>query len=640
MLGLLIVVVELTVLAALALLLHRGSERWGLAPLLAFLSGLAVLAQGTNYVYVISTAPPLVLNGSALFVSVIFLAVLVLYSIDGAVAARQAVMAIVGLSLLVFYVAAFNRLRIAWLGPDSVVSLAPGPRVVLQPAIVLASITAFAVGLHAVVLSYQLLCNRTPRSARWLAPGVAILVGLWVDALCFSLLYSLPELARFGPRLARDLVGKTAAAALLWPLAAVYLARASRWKPLKPEQPRPLLELLFGRLGRIELDLSRARGDLRQERDLLTRLMATSPVGIVRVDRSGRIVFANDQAERVLGLVPSEITARRYDDPEWRITDEEGAPYPDEHLPFRRVRDTRAPVYGIRHAISWSSGRRVIVSVNAAPLLDGAGEFDGMVAVVDDITERRRGEAERELLIRELEAKNAELERFTYTVSHDLKSPLVTIRGFLGFLAGAARRGDVQQLDADVQRIEDAAERMERLLNELLELSRIGRQMNAARPVPFEAVAREAVSLVDGRLSARGVEVVIGPDLPVVLGDRSRLVQVVQNLLDNAVKFMGKAAQPRVEVGCRAGAAGSPPVLFVRDNGIGIDARHLETVFGLFDKIDARSEGTGVGLALVKRIVETHGGRVWVESEGEGHGACFCLALPVAPQQGEGTDAR
>jgi signal transduction histidine kinase len=114
----------------------------------------------------------------------------------------------------------------------------------------------------------------------------------------------------------------------------------------------------------------------------------------------------------------------------------------------------------------------------------------------------------------------------------------------------------------------------------------------------------------------------------------------VQNLLDNAVKFMGKAAQPRVEVGCRAGAAGSPPVLFVRDNGIGIDARHLETVFGLFDKIDARSEGTGVGLALVKRIVETHGGRVWVESEGEGHGACFCLALPVAPQQGEGTDAR
>ena len=124
----------------------------------------------------------------------------------------------------------------------------------------------------------------------------------------------------------------------------------------------------------------------------------------------------------------------------------------------------------------------------------------------------------------------------------------------------------------------------------------------------------------------------MSPGLPVVLGDRVRLVEVVQNLVDNAVKYLGAQVRPRIEIGVRGVDAGGAPVIFVRDNGVGIDPRYNERVFRLFEKLDPGSEGSGVGLALVKRIVEVHGGRIWVESEGEGRGATFCFSLPKVEQ--------
>ena len=234
---------------------------------------------------------------------------------------------------------------------------------------------------------------------------------------------------------------------------------------------------------------------------------------------------------------------------------------------------------------------------------------------------------ERKQLIKELEAKNAELERFTYTVSHDLKSPLVTIRGFLGFLERDAISGDMTRLKTDMTRIVVATDKMQRLLTELLELSRIGRMMNPPQAVPFETIVREALELVHGRLAARGVQVEVAGDLPVVYGDRVRLVEVMQNLIDNACKFMGDQADPRISIGVRGSDRDGKPIVFVRDNGIGIDPQYHAKVFGLFDKLDPKSDGTGIGLALVKRIIEVHGGKIWLESE-SGHGATFCFTLP------------
>ena len=233
----------------------------------------------------------------------------------------------------------------------------------------------------------------------------------------------------------------------------------------------------------------------------------------------------------------------------------------------------------------------------------------------------------RQRLISELENKNAELERFTYTVSHDLKSPLFTIRGFLGYLEQDALSGNQARLKSDMQRITDATDKMQRLLNELLELSRVGRLKNESTYFPFADLVREALELVQGRIMARGIQVSIDRNLPMVYGDRPRLTEVLQNLMDNAAKFMGDQANPQIVIGCHGQEAGMP-VFYVRDNGIGISSQHYDRVFGLFNKLDPKTDGTGIGLALVKRIIEVHGGRIWVESEA-GKGSTFFFTLPI-----------
>ena len=235
-------------------------------------------------------------------------------------------------------------------------------------------------------------------------------------------------------------------------------------------------------------------------------------------------------------------------------------------------------------------------------------------------------EAERDRLIAELEAKNAELERFAYTASHDLKTPLVTIRAYVGYMLRDAAAGNLTRLEEDGKRIVGASDRMRLLLDDLLELSRVGRVLNPPSEIPLVELVREVADQVQGRLDASRVKLDIDPDLPAVRGDRRRLFQVFQNLIDNAAKFTGGQAAPRIEVG--AERKGDETILYVRDNGAGIDPRHQERIFGLFEKLEAGGTGTGVGLALARRIIEAHGGRIWVESPGEGGGATFCFTLP------------
>ena len=243
-----------------------------------------------------------------------------------------------------------------------------------------------------------------------------------------------------------------------------------------------------------------------------------------------------------------------------------------------------------------------------------------------EIAERKRVETEREKLITELSAKNAELERFTYTVSHDLKSPIVTIQGFLGYLAEDAHNGNTARMENDIQRITNATDKMQELLRDLLELSRIGRMMNTSETIQFEDLVHDALEIVQGQLEAHQITILIQPNLPSVHGDRQRLIEVVQNLVDNAIKYIGTKPDPRIEIGLY-GEENDKLIFFVRDNGIGIASEYHERIFGLFNKLDPRSDGTGVGLALVKRIVEVHGGRIWVESS-LGEGSIFYFSLP------------
>ncbi|HEY9153296.1 MAG TPA: ATP-binding protein [Anaerolineales bacterium] len=273
--------------------------------------------------------------------------------------------------------------------------------------------------------------------------------------------------------------------------------------------------------------------------------------------------------------------------------------------------------------------RRKSGEVGTALLSNDRFDVDGTVYELTsglDITDRKLVEAEREKLIAELKAKNTELEQFTYVVSHDLRAPLITVKGFVGFLERDLASANQGRIHDDMKRINDATEKMELLMKELLELSRIGRMMNPPQKISFESLVNEALQNVRGRLDARGISVRTQPNLPAVYGDRQRLIEALQNLLDNSAKYMGDQPHPVIEIGQR-GEEDGKLIFFVKDNGMGIAPAYHERIFGLFNKLDPQSEGTGIGLTLVKRIIEFHESRIWVESE-EGKGATFFFTLP------------
>lgn len=282
--------------------------------------------------------------------------------------------------------------------------------------------------------------------------------------------------------------------------------------------------------------------------------------------------------------------------------------------------------YIVEHRLVWQNGEIHWHEGRGKVYRNEDGKPIRMAGTTVDITDRKKAEAEREQLIQELAEKNNELEQFTYTVSHDLKAPIITIKGFLGFLSEDVRSGNQERIDSDIVRISEATDKMHRLLNELLELSRIGRLMNPPEPVSLEELVSDAVEILQGRLRTTAVKLEVAEDLPMVQGDKRRLLEVIQNLMDNAAKFSARQPNPLVKIGWD-GYKDGKAVIFVQDNGIGIPLEHQERIFGLFNKLDPEAEGTGVGLALVKRIVEFHGGRVWVESE-TGNGATFFFTLP------------
>ena len=276
--------------------------------------------------------------------------------------------------------------------------------------------------------------------------------------------------------------------------------------------------------------------------------------------------------------------------------------------------------------ITYPDGRRVLLDTLKTPFWGPDGTLLGLVGISRDITERKEKE-------QQIEAKNAELERFIYTVSHDLKSPLVTITSFLGYLETDIKTADDARIQQDIGYIRTAADKMGQLLTELLELSRVGRVVANPVQVSFQEVVQEALRLVAGHISERGVQVSVAESPVIFCADRSRLVEIWQNLVENAVKYMGDQSEPCVEIGVEL--QGKDTLFFVRDNGLGIDSRHADKIFGLFEKLDKKSEGTGLGLALVKRIVEINGGNIRVESEGPGHGSCFRFTLPGALQNNQ-----
>ncbi len=345
-----------------------------------------------------------------------------------------------------------------------------------------------------------------------------------------------------------------------------------------------------------------------QQVDRLARFPSENPNPVLRIGADGTLQYANTASQELLSDLGGSVGDRLPD------------PWPE------RAREILQSGEPDEREIA-GAGR--FWSLSLAPVPQS-----GYVNVyARDITERQAADELRKDLIVRLRAKNEELEQFVYTVSHDLKSPLITICGFLRHVERSIDAGDPEAARDDMERIDRAAEQMRTLLEELLQLSRVGRRDHPLQPVPLTETANEAVELLDGMISEGEVELRIDPDLPTVHGDRPRLTEMFQNLIENAVKYMGDQPRPRVEIGIRE--QDGKAVITVRDNGVGIEPHHQKAIFGLFHQLEHDDEGTGIGLAIVRRVAELHGGRVWVESEGRGAGSTFCIALPADSERNE-----
>jgi len=332
--------------------------------------------------------------------------------------------------------------------------------------------------------------------------------------------------------------------------------------------------------------------------DNLVAIVKYSVDGLVLIDMDGLIRFVNPSAEKLLNAGYDELVGN--------------------YFGFPMVPNENAEIELIS-----KNGNILIVEMRITNTKCN-GE-DMFLASLHDITDRKKYEMKYKELMAELEAKNQELEEFTYTVSHDLKGPLITIKGFLGVLESEIDKTRSDESLSCINHIHSATDKMSHLLEHLLNLSRIGRITNPPQKVPFFELAHEAAELVLSSSPKHNLKIDISPDLPVISCDRQRMLEVMNNLLSNAFKNMGNQTNPHIEIGVLNDI--DERIIYVRDNGKGIKPEYHKTIFRLFEKMDADSDGTGIGLAIVKRIIEAHNGRVWVESEGLGKGSTFCFVI-------------
>jgi PAS domain S-box-containing protein len=530
---------------------------------------------------------------------------------------------------------------------------------------------------------------------------------------------------------------------------------------------------IFGTIQDISLR-EKAKEELKTERNFLKQITETSPVCITKVNKTGKITFANDRAEEVLGLSKSNIKGKTYNDPRWGITDFNGNSLPDEKLPYEIVKRTGQPVYEVKHAIKFPDGNRKLLSINAAPLNDSNGQFNGIVAVIEDITkrikaeedlkntkerlqlaikggelgtwdwnlqtdevifnnrwanmlgyelkeikphisaweelvhpddlsdvqdilnkhlqgktdfyesefrmrhksgkwiwiqdrgkvinrdsqgnplracgthmdisDRKKAEKKQKHLNQKLKNKNKELEQFLYATSHDLRTPLVNIKGFnkeleqsINNLQSLFQSQDIPEdikekcayiLEEDIPEsihfILSSASKMDTLLTGLLSLSRLGQKELNIEKLDVNKIIEEVLSNFEYEIKNNDIKLEID-NLPPCRGDESQMNRVFSNLISNALKYLDPERKGYIKI---FGHKDNNFTYYsVEDNGIGMPDSQQKKIFDLFHQNDPKKSGIGLGLNIVKQIIDRHNGNIEVESE-TGQGTKFTISLP------------
>jgi PAS domain S-box-containing protein len=396
---------------------------------------------------------------------------------------------------------------------------------------------------------------------------------------------------------------------LIWASIAIALERDAAGKPLYAVS---VLDDVTSR--------KHAEDALRQSEDLFRKTFELAASGVAHVSLDGVFLRVNRRLTEMLGYTEAELLGRSVKD----ISHPEDRDVTDAQRALIRAGERESLRFEKRYLAK--DGEVVWVSLGVALVRNAAGTPQYEIAMFDDITERKHAEVALREAHEELKRSNSELEQFAYVASHDLQEPLRMVSSYTQLL----ERRYGEKFDADAKEfmayIVDGATRMKQLIEDLLAYSRVGTKGKDFKPADLDKSVRRAIGNLKAAIEESGASVTYDP-MPVVPADEVQLAQLFQNLMGNALKFRAPSVQPRIHVGVKD--LGESFELSVRDNGIGIEPQYFERIFMVFQRLHNKGEysGTGIGLAIVKKVVERHGGHIRVESK-LGEGSAFIFTLP------------
>ena len=380
---------------------------------------------------------------------------------------------------------------------------------------------------------------------------------------------------------------------------------------------KPTYEELKQRVKELEkeaLEHKRMEEVLRESEEKYSKLVENSLTGIY-IDQDEKIVFANNRLADIYRYPREELIGIE----SWRLVHPEDRSLTDKTRARRLKGEEAPPEYEARGLTKdgeaiWIKRRNTSIEYKGRPAILGNAV---------DITEQKQAEEE-------LRKINEELKNFVHVVSHDLKTPIISIQGFSSRLLKNYQEKLGEKGRIYLEHIKTSGRRMEVFVSDLLTLSKTGRVVSNFEDISSHEIVRNLTSDLQDRVKEKGIELVVAHNLPTISCDGERIYQVFQNLLVNAIKFMGDTENPQIEIGYAD--KGDSHQFSVRDNGIGIDPKYHRRIFDMFHRLKKieDEEGTGLGLAIVDRIVTDHDGKVWVESE-KGKGATFYFTLPKNP---------